>query len=161
MTGHYAARTYFQSIPSPENQAFVQRFRERHGENAVIDSPTETSYVNVHMWIQAASEAGSGNLAKVQRLILRQSLPAPEGIAALDPVTRHEWKMARIGKVREDGQFDIVWDSTRPLEPSPFPSYRSREEWNALLEKALNKPATLQTTQFMGKPAGGSPEPGG
>jgi urea transport system substrate-binding protein len=161
MTGHYAARTYFQTIPSPENQAFVQRFRDRYGEKAVIDSPTETSYVNVHMWIQAASEAGSGNLAKVQRLILRQSLPAPEGIAALDPVTRHEWKMARVGKVREDGQFDIVWDSVRPLEPSPFPSYRSREEWNALLEKALNKPATLQTTQFMGKPAGGSPEPGG
>lgn len=161
MAGHYAARTYFQSIPSPENQAFVQRFRERYGENAVIDSPTETSYVNVHMWIQAASEAGSGNLAKVQRLILRQSLPAPEGIAALDPVTRHEWKMARVGKVREDGQFDIVWNSIRPLEPSPFPSYRSREEWKALLEKVLNKPAMLQTTQFIGKPAGASSRPGG
>lgn len=161
MTGHYAARTYFQTIPSPENQAFVQRFWDRYGEKSVIDSPTETSYVNVRMWIQAASEAGSGNLARVQRLILRQSLPAPEGIAALDPVTRHEWKMARVGKVREDGQFDIVWSSTRPLEPSPFPSYRSREEWNALLEKALNKPATLQTTQFRGKPAAGSPEPRG
>lgn len=158
MTGHYAARTYFQSIPSPENQAFIQRFRERYGENAVIDSPTENSYVNVYMWIQAASEAGSGNLAKVRRLILRQSLPAAEGIVALDPVTRHEWKMARVGKVREDGQFDIVWNSTRPLEPSPFPSYRSHEEWNAVLEKALNK----STTQFMGKPAdgSGSPEPG-
>ena len=161
MVGHYAARTYFQTIPSPENQAFVQRFRDRYGEKAVIDSPTETSYVNVRMWIQAASEAGSGNLARVQRLILRQSLPAPEGIAALDPVTRHEWKMARVGKVREDGQFDIVWNSTRPLEPSPFPSYRSREEWNALLEKALNKPAMLQTTQFRGKPAAGRSEPGG
>lgn len=161
MAGHYAARTYFQTIPSPENQAFVQRFCDHYGEKAVIDSPTETSYVNMHMWIQAASEAGSGNLRRVQRLILRQSLPAPEGIAALDPVTRHEWKMARVGKVREDGQFDIVWSSTRPLEPSPFPSYRSRAEWNALLEKALNKPAVRQTAQFMGKPADDPPEPGG
>jgi urea transport system substrate-binding protein len=104
------------------------------------------------MWIQAASEAGSGNLAKVQRLILRQSLPAPEGIVALDPITRHAWKVARVGKVREDGQFDIVWDSTRPLEPAPFPSYRSREEWNVLLEEVLNTSLLMQTTQFMEKP---------
>ncbi|PTQ81457.1 urea transport system substrate-binding protein [Nitrosospira multiformis] len=154
MAGHFAARNYFQTIPSPENQAFVQRFRDRYGEKAVIDSPAEASYVNVRMWIQAASEAGSGNLAKVQRLILRQSLPAPEGIVSLDPITRHVWKVARVGKVREDGQFDIVWDSTRPLEPSPFPSYRSREEWNVLLEEVLNKSLMMQTTQFMEKPPG-------
>ncbi|SOD41886.1 ABC transporter substrate-binding protein [Nitrosovibrio sp. Nv4] len=134
MAGHYAARNYFQTIPTPENQAFVQRFRDRFGQQAVLDSPMEASYVNMQMWIQAALEAGSGDLGKVQRTILRQSLPAPEGIVSLDPNTRHVWKVARIGKARKDGQFDIVWDSGRPLEPAPFPTYRSREEWDELLE---------------------------
>jgi urea transport system substrate-binding protein len=150
MTGHYAARNYFQAIPSPQNQAFVKRFRNRFGESAVIDSPMEASYVNAQMWIQAALEAGSGDLRKVRRIILRQSLLAPEGIVALDPVTRHTWKVARIGKAREDGQFDIVWDSTRPLAPAPFPTYRFQEEWKELLKKSTDSPA-LQTTQFTGR----------
>jgi urea transport system substrate-binding protein len=139
MAGHYAARNYFQSIPGPENQAFVKRFRDHFGQNAVVDGPTEASYVNLQMWVQAALEADSGDVAQVQRTILRQSLPAPEGVVAVDPVTRHVWKIARVGRARDDGQFDIVWDSGRPLEPAPFPTYRSREEWDRLL-KSIETP---------------------
>ena len=81
MAGHYAARNYFQSIPSPKNQAFVNRFRKRFGEHAVIDGPMEASYVNMQIWINSAIEAGSGDVAQVQRTILRQSLPAPGSAA--------------------------------------------------------------------------------
>jgi urea transport system substrate-binding protein len=133
MAGNYAARNYFQSIRGAENEAFVSRFRDRYGQNAVVDGPTEASYVNLQMWVQAALEAESGDAAQVQRTILRQSLPAPEGLISVDPATRHVWKIARVGRARGDGQFDIVWDSGRPLEPAPFPSYRSREEWDQLL----------------------------
>lgn len=134
MAGHYTAWGYFQSIQSPQNQAFVQRFRDRFGQQAVLDDPMEASYIGLHLWVQAAREAGSAEPAQVQRTILRQSLLAPEGVVSLDPATRHLWKMARIGKARSDGQFDIVWDSGRPLEPAPFPAYRSREEWSQLLQ---------------------------
>jgi urea transport system substrate-binding protein len=134
MAGHYAARNYFQTVPTAENRDFVEKFRERFGSHAGLDSPAEASYINMRMWVDAAREAGSGQLAGVQRTILRQSLPAPEGIVSLDPITRHSWKVARVGKARADGQFDIVWESGRPLEPSPFPSYRSREEWDLLLK---------------------------
>lgn len=147
MAGHYAARNYFQAIATPGNAAFVARFRERYGAHAILDSPSEVSYINMRMWIQAALEAGSGDLAKVQRTILRQSLLAPEGVVALDPSTRHAWKVARIGKAREDGQFDVVWDSGQPLEPEPFPTYRSREEWTQLLDRSLTKPSLPQGTQ--------------
>jgi len=134
MAGHYAARNYFQTVDTPENQDFVKKFHGRYGTHAGLDSPAEASYINVRMWIDAAREAGSGSLSSVQRTILRQSLPAPEGIVALDPITRHVWKVARVGRAREDGQFEIVWESGRPLEPAPFPSYRSREEWDLLLK---------------------------
>lgn len=134
MAGHYAARNYYQSISSPKNKAFVNRFRDRYGQRAVIDGPMEASYVNMQLWVNSALEAGSAEVAQVQRTLLRQSLPAPEGVVAVDPLTHHVWKVARIGKARRDGQFDIVWDSGRPLEPAPFPPYRSREEWDHLLE---------------------------
>ena len=134
--GHYAAWNYFQSIPSPRNQAFVSSFRKRFGPQAVLDDPMEASYVGLHLWLQAAREAGSAEPAAVQRKILRQTLNAPEGMVAIDPDTRHLWKTPRIGKVRSDGQFDIVWDAGRPLEPVPFPSYRFRDEWLQLLQSA-------------------------
>ena len=35
-----------------------------------------------------------------------------------------------------DGQFDIVWDAGQAQEPFPFPSYRLRDEWLALLRSA-------------------------
>ena len=134
MEGHYAAWNYFQSIQTPQNQAFLQRFHNRYGQKAVVDDPMEASYISLQLWVQAAHEAGSAEPNQVQRTILRQSLLAPEGVISLDSATRHLWRVARIGRARADGQFDIVWDSGRPLEPSPFPTYRTREEWGYLLK---------------------------
>jgi urea transport system substrate-binding protein len=134
MVGHFAAWNYFQSIRSEQNQDFVERFHARFGSHAVIDDPMEASYIGFQLWVQAAREAGSPEPAAVQHPILRQSLPAPEGVVSVDRTTRHLWKKARIGKARSDGQFEILWDSGRLLEPAPFPSYRPRGEWTQLLQ---------------------------
>ena len=45
----------------------------------------------------------------------------------------------RIGRIRSDGQFDIVWDSRRPVRPTPFPDARSRAEWEAFLNTLFNR----------------------
>jgi len=96
----------------------------------------QASCIAMHLWVQAAREAGSAEPERVQRTILHQTLLAPEGVVSVDPDTRHLWKTPRIGKVRSDGQFDIVWDAGQPQEPVPFPSYRLREEWLVLLQSA-------------------------
>jgi len=70
----------------------------------------------------------------VQRTIVRQTLNAAEGMISVDLDTRHLWKIPRIGKVRPDGQFDIVWEAGQAQEPIPFPSYRLRDEWLRLLQ---------------------------
>jgi len=134
--GHYAVWNYFQSIPTELNQKFIARFRQRFGVQAVIDDPMEASYTGLMLWAQAAREAASADPARVQRSILRQTLLAPEGMVAVDRHTRHLWKTPRIGKIRQDGQFDIVMDGGQPMEPSPFPSYRFRDDWLHLLQAA-------------------------
>lgn len=134
--GHYAAWTYFQSLQSAQNQLFVSRFQKRFGPQVVLDDPMEASYIGVKLWAQAAREAGSAEPDQVQRTILRQTLLAPGGIVAIDPDNRHLWKTPRIGKIRRDGQFDIVWDAVQPMEPAPFPSYRLHEDWIQLLQNA-------------------------
>ena len=34
----------------------------------------------------------------------------------------------------EDGQFDIVWSSEKPIRPVPYPISRSQSEWNKFLD---------------------------
>jgi urea transport system substrate-binding protein len=59
---------------------------------------------------------------------------APGGMVYIDPETLHTWKIARLGRIRDDGQFDIVWDSGTPVRPIPFPEHHTREEWEAMLD---------------------------
>lgn len=134
LTRHYAAWNYFQSLPGEENRHLQAAYQARYGAGTMISDPMQASCIAMHLWVQAAREAGSAEPERVQRTILRQTLLAPEGVVAVDADTRHLWKTPRIGKVRPDAQFDIVWDAGQPQEPIPFPSYRLREDWLVLLQ---------------------------
>lgn len=133
---HYAVWSYFQSLPGENNRRFIAAYQARFGAERMTCESLEAAYVGLHLWVQAAREAGSAEPARVQRTILRQTLNAAEGMVSVDPDTRHLWKTPRIGKVKPDGQFDIVWDAGQPQEPIPFPSYRLRDEWLKQLQFA-------------------------
>ena len=133
LAGDYAAWNYFQSLPAGENQRFLRRFRARFGADRVVSDPMEAAYFGVQLWAQAVQEAGDP-APRATRVALRdQSLHAPEGAVITDPDTQHTWRSVRIGRIRADGQFDIVWDSGKPVRPVPYPIYRSPEEWNEFL----------------------------
>lgn len=137
LTRHYGVWSYFQSLPGAENQRFVNAFRARFGTGRVLSAPLEAAYVGVKLWAQAVQDVGSSEPGRVDPALLRQSAAGPSGIAAVDADTRHLWKMMRVGKVRPDGQFEQVFASSAPLRPSPWPGYRSRDDWQALLEREL------------------------
>lgn len=129
LVGHYATWNYFQSVTTPENEAFVRRFRERFGAERVTDDPMEAGYFGVHLWAQAATAARSPDPRDVRRMLRDQSFLAPGGLVSIDAETQHTWKTVRVGRVRSDGQFDVVWTSDKPVRPIPYPLIRSREEW--------------------------------
>lgn len=132
MTGHYAAWNYFQSLDNAENIAFVERFRQRFGKNRVLDDPMVSSYVGVKLWVNAVRAQGSTDWGATKTTLSQQTLLAPQGVVAVDYNTRHLWQTAYIGKARADRQFDLVWQSSQPIRPAPFPFYRSRAEWLAI-----------------------------
>ncbi|MDG2011928.1 MAG: transporter substrate-binding protein, partial [Pirellulaceae bacterium] len=109
MTNDYAAWTYFQSIPSQENQDFLARFHEKYGPQRVVTDPMAAAYIGLKLWAKGVTEAQSTDPAKVRRAMRNQRLQAPEGVVRIDPATQYTYKTPRIGKVRQDGQFDIVW----------------------------------------------------
>ena len=39
-----------------------------------------------------------------------------------------------IGRIRGDGQFDLVWSSEKAVRPIPYPPSRSQAEWESFLE---------------------------
>ena len=133
MEGNYAAWNYFQAIESKRNHDFVAHFQRKYGSDRVTDDPMEAAYFGVHLWAQAVRDAKTDELEVVRQAILDQSFSAPEGIVYVDPETRHTWKTVRVGKIRSDGQFDIVWTSDHPIRPVPFPTYRTRAEWEEFL----------------------------
>jgi len=128
VAGHYAAWSYFQSVDSIENRAFIERFRHRFGSQRVLDDPMEAAYIGVHLWVNAQRSAGTPDASSVKIALGKQTLNAPEGIVAVDAETRHLWKPVRIGRARADGQFDIVWQSGRSVAPAPFPFFISHAE---------------------------------
>ncbi len=138
VVGSYAAWTYFQSIDTPENRAFIARFRARFGADRVLSSPMEAAYLGVKLWAQAVSSAGTFSPAVIRTAILNQSCAAPQGVVYIDQ-SRHTWKTVRIGQIRPDGQFDIVWDSGDPIRPIPFPDSRTRQQWNAFIRILNNR----------------------
>ncbi len=140
MVGDYAAWDYFQSIERTENQKFVERFRKRYpadsadGTDRVTSDVIEAAYNSVWLWAQAVSEAGSEEVGDVIRAMRRQSLNAPEGVVTVDEETQHTWRPVYIGRIRTDGQFDIVWSSEKPIRPIPYPRSRTHAEWDSFLE---------------------------
>jgi urea transport system substrate-binding protein len=132
VAGHYAAWNYFQSVDSPENRAFVARFKRRFGQERVLDDPMEASYVGAQLWLNSVRELGSSDLALVKTVLPHQSVLAPGGMLAVDYGTGHLWKTVRIGQAQPDGQFRIVWQSAGAVRPAPFPFYRSHAEWQTV-----------------------------
>jgi urea transport system substrate-binding protein len=138
MVGDYAAWDYFQSIDSPKNHEFVQRFQARYGRERVTSDVIEAAYNSVYLWKQAVEEAETAQVAEVIKAIRRQSLNAPEGIVSVDDDTQHTWRPVYVGQIRADGQFQLVWKSEKPIRPIPYPSSRPKVEWDSFLEN-LNR----------------------
>jgi urea transport system substrate-binding protein len=134
IAGNYAAWNYFQSIDRLENHLFVSAFRARYGPQRVTSDPMEAAYIGVHLWAQAVEQAGCEDVGRIREGLRHQSLNAPEGAVHIDPANQHTWKTIRVGRIVEEGQFDIIYSSENPIRPEPYPDSRSVDEWRTFLD---------------------------
>ena len=133
LAGDYAAWNYFMAVESDANRQFVTSYKARFGKDKVVSDPLEAAYFGVKLWAKAVEEAGNPSPKAVLAAIGDLSYEAPGGLVYIDPETQHTWKTVRIGRIRADAQFEIVWTSDRPVRPVPFPRTRQHEEWNQFL----------------------------
>jgi branched-chain amino acid transport system substrate-binding protein len=118
--GHIASATYFSTLDQPENRSFVQKFRTRFGDTAPVSMWSEVAYSQVYLFAKALREAGSMQTEQLIEAALGQSFEAPEGRVAIDAENHHTWLTPRIGVVRRDGEFDVVWQARATVRPDPY-----------------------------------------
>jgi urea transport system substrate-binding protein len=133
LAGDYAAWNYFMGIDKPDNHVFVRTFQEKYGPQRQTSDPIEAAYFGAHLWAKGVSAAGSIEPAAVRKAMGGLSFDAPEGRVWIDPTNQHTWKSTRIGRIDREGNFTIVFSSVQPIEPQPFPRFRSPEAWEELL----------------------------
>jgi urea transport system substrate-binding protein len=136
--GDYAAWNYFQSLEHPTNQVFVKLFQTHYGIRRVTADPMEAAYSGVHLWAQAAGAANSDDVAAIRRLLPNQHFSAPGGAVQIDAENQHTWKIMRLARIVDRGQFSIVWSSEKPIRPEPYPKSRSVAEWHEFLRGLHN-----------------------
>lgn len=122
MAGHYAAWNYFMSMDTPENTAWIKRFKAKYGANRMTDDPIEAGYFGVYLWAAAVKKAGTFETAKVREALKGISYQAPEGLVTIEPRNNHTHKLVQIGKALPNGQFEVVWKTDGPVAPEPFPA---------------------------------------
>jgi len=133
---HFTAWSYLQTLPGPDNAAFLARLRRSQGESAQADDPAVSVYVAIQLWAAAVRELGSAQTDAVNANVVQQSVSAPHGQAAVDAQTRHLWRQLRIAQVGPDGQLTEVYSQLRAIRPAPWPAFRSVQHWQAVREEA-------------------------
>lgn len=123
LKGQLAAWNYFQTVESPANTKFVEAFKAEYGADRVTNDPMEAAYIMVYLWKQAVEKATKADdLEAVRMAAIGQELDAPEGMVKMQP-NHHISKTVRIGEVRDDGLFNIIYSTEGPVDPIPWNQY--------------------------------------
>ena len=134
VAGDYLAWNYFESFDSPENRDFIRALHERFGPRPVTD-PMATSYSAVLLWAEAVRKAGSLELGAIRKALGDVTVSTPLGPLRVTPANGHAVKTIAIGQIGREGKVQVVWSAPKPVEATPYPETRSREEWDKLLAK--------------------------
>jgi len=126
LVGHFASWNYFMSLKTPENLKWVSAWKawaKKAGigdKQAVTDDPMMHAYVHVKLWAEAVKRAESTEVDRVLKAIESLQVSSPVGKYKVDAQNHHTWKPVYIGKIRADGQFEVVWKTKDWVRPAPW-----------------------------------------
>jgi branched-chain amino acid transport system substrate-binding protein len=118
--GHITAAPYFESVNTPGNASFVGRYKKRFGEGEPTNLCVEAAYFQVRIFAKALAEANTMDPDILRPFILGSEFEAPQGKIEIDRDSSHTSLWTRVGRVNENGQFDVIKESLQPLKPDPY-----------------------------------------
>jgi len=118
--GHITSFNYFQSVATPENEKFVKDYHDKYGQNEPITAVMQSSYVSVYLLKEALEKAGDNpDTETLVKAFAGIEFNAPEGTIRVDEKNNHTWLHSRIGRVNQEGQFEILVEK-EPIKPEPW-----------------------------------------
>jgi len=126
LAGHMASWNYYMSLKTPQNLQWIKAYKawcakqNIPDKQCVTDDPMMHAYLHVKLWAKAVEKAGSTDVDKVLKALEGLELDSPVGKYKVDEKNHHTWKPVYIGKIREDGQFDVVWKTKEWVAPEPW-----------------------------------------
>ena len=122
VTGNYASWNYFQSLQTPNNPGFIERWKAYPDSSGVTSDPMEAAYISLYLYKALAEAAGSFDVDEINAAAAEGGITvdAPEGVITLDGENHHISKPGNIGRINADNQFDIVWSSDGFIDPDPY-----------------------------------------
>ncbi|WP_295679776.1 transporter substrate-binding protein, partial [uncultured Nevskia sp.] len=112
LVGHLAAWTYFESVKSPANTAFIKAWQTYiKNPKRTTNDPMEATYIGFNLWVKAVEKAGTTDTTKVIDTLPGLEVPNLTGGTAKLLPNHHITKPVYIGEIKEDGQFETVWQT--------------------------------------------------
>jgi len=129
LVGELGCWTYFMSLPTPENKAFLKNWNvwlktESYPgvikEKRAVDSPMVLTYDGVYLWKEAAEKAGTFDVDKVRDVLESGdiSFDGPGGKITMQK-NHHATKNVYIGETKANGQFKIL-ETFKQVYGEPF-----------------------------------------
>jgi urea transport system substrate-binding protein len=113
LIGHLAAWNYFESVDTPENADFIEKWQAfMKSDTEVTNDPMEAHYIGFNMWVKAVEAAGTTDTDAVIEAMNGVAVPNLTGGISSMGANHHITKPVLIGEIRDDGQFDVVWETS-------------------------------------------------
>jgi urea transport system substrate-binding protein len=117
LVGHLAAWNYFESVKSPTNTDFINKWHVfTKNPKRVTNDPMEAAYIGFNMWVKAVQKAKTTDVNMVIDALPGIEAPNLTGGTSKMLPNHHITKPVLIGEVQADGQFDVVY-KTNGLVP--------------------------------------------
>lgn len=128
-SGHITSSVYFSAIDTSENHAFTREWNARFGDLGHASADAEATFCAVHLLARAVKEAGTDELEAVREAVRGMRFAAPQGEITIEPDNLHACMRPRIGRSRQDGTFDVLYESPRAIRPDPYLTWTSEAEF--------------------------------
>ncbi len=136
--GSFVVWSYFNSIKSKSNMDLKEKFKKEYGDDFIVTDPVEVAYYGVKLWEKSVRDGGSANYKTVLNMIKNQSINSPEGILYIEPKTQHTYRALRVGRVNSLLEFETIFETKYPIEPTPYPDFINISEGLELQDSFKN-----------------------
>ena len=124
LVGHLAAWNYFMSVPTDENEAFIETWHGFIGDpKRVTNDPMEAHKIGFDLWVQAVEKAGTTDPDAVENAIVGLTTSNLSGGTAKMLPNHHITKPVLIGEIQDDGQFAIVYQTEEAVPGDAWSDY--------------------------------------